>query len=71
MTILDAAVEVLRASGKPMSVREIYDEIVRAGLYQFGAKHPRSVLSGTLRNHVKGSTNPRVVEVSKGIYRLR
>lgn len=68
MTILDAACEALKRSGRPMSVKEIYEEIVGANLYRFGAKSPRSVLSGTLRNHVKKSPNPRVVEVSSGVY---
>jgi restriction system protein len=71
MTILEAAVQVLEKSGKPMSVKDIYQEIVRGGLYKFGAKSPRSVLSGTLRNHVKKSASPRVAEVSNGIYELR
>ncbi len=71
MTILEAALQVLDKAGEPMSVKEIYQEIVRGGLYEFGAKHPRSVLSGTLRNHVKKSANPRVIEVSEGIYGVR
>lgn len=71
MTILDAALEVLWKSGQPMSVRDIHDEIIRPSpsLYQFGARSPRSVLSGTLRNQVKKSRDPRLEEVSKGVYR--
>ena len=69
MTILEAAVQVLEKSGKPMPVKDIYEAIVGADLYKFGAKHPGSVLSGTLRNHVKKSPSPRVVEVSSGVYK--
>lgn len=69
MTILDAATQVLKESGRSMSVKDIYDAIVLADLYRFTAKSPRSVLSGTLRNELKKSANPRVVELSNGVYR--
>ena len=65
MTILEAAIQVLRAHKGPMPVADIYEAIVSQGLYEFGAKSPRSVLSGTLRNHVKKSPNPQVVERSR------
>lgn len=71
MTILEAAVEVLKQRGEPMPVKDIYDEIIGRSLYSFGAKSPRSVLSGTLRNHIKKSGNPKVIEVSSGIYKAR
>lgn len=70
VTILEAAIRVLRDHDQPMSVADIYDAILRDGLYQFNAKSPRSVLSGTLKNHVKKSSNPLVVEASSGTYRL-
>ena len=69
MTILEAAVEVLDRKGGPVPVNDIYKEIVRNNLYSFGAKNPRSVLSGTLRKHVKTSPNPKVVELSNGVYK--
>ena len=55
--------------GGPAAVKDIYEEIVRANLYSFGAKNPSSVLSGTLRKHVKTSPSPKVVEVSNGVYK--
>ena len=69
MTILEAAVAVLSRKAGPMAVKDVYEEIVRNNLYSFGAKNPRSVLSGTLRKHVKTSPNPKVVEVSNGVYK--
>ncbi len=69
MTILEAAIQVLNHRGGAMSVKEIYDAIIATELYQFGAKSPRSVLSGTLRNHLKTSPQPRISEVSKGVVR--
>lgn len=70
MTILEAAIQVLRDRNQPMQVAEIYESIIKQGLYTFGAKSPRSVLSGTLRNHIKKSTNPQLVETSPGTYTL-
>lgn len=70
MTILESAIQILKSSGQPMSAAEIYDEILKADLYKFGAKSPRSVLSGTLRNHLKKSSSPRIVEVSSGTYKV-
>ncbi len=70
MTILEAAVQVLRERKQPMSVADIYGSIVEQGLYTFGAKSPRSVLSGTLRNHVKKTPSPQVQETSPGTYSL-
>ena len=69
MTILEAAVQVLKQRGDAMSVKEIYDAIVAGELYKFGAKSPQSVLSGTLRNHLKKSPSPAIAEVSKGVFR--
>ena len=49
---------VLRQAGKPMSAREIYDEIRNQGLYEFKAKDPASIVRNQLRRHctnVKGS----------------
>ena len=70
MTILEAAIQILRDRKQPMPVAEIYESIVEQGLYTFGAKSPRSVLSGTLRNHIKKSPSPQVIETSPGTYTL-
>jgi DNA phosphorothioation-associated putative methyltransferase len=70
MTILEAAIQILRDSKQPMPDAEIYESIVEQGLYTFGAKSPRSVLSGTLRNHIKKSPSPQVIEASPGSYTL-
>lgn len=50
--------DVLRKAGKPMSAREIYEEITAQGLYEFNAKDPASIVRGQLRRHcenVKGT----------------
>jgi len=70
MTILEAAIRVLENRDQPMPVADIYEAIVNQGLYTFGAKSPRSVLSGTIRGHLKKSPNPRIAEPSPGLYVL-
>ena len=55
MRMADAAYEALKSLGRPATVREVYEEIVRLGLFQFGAKDPVSVLGKTLRKRTQGS----------------
>ena len=73
MTIVQAAQTVLRDIGRAMTVSEIYDEIIRHGLYTFGAKNPKSVLSQAMRE--KSDANPKATlvlfrMVSQGTYEL-
>lgn len=70
MTILEATVEVLKTAGRPLTAREVLDEIQSRGLYEFGAKDPLKVLSGTIRQDVRKGNPPRVVEAERGRYRL-
>jgi hypothetical protein len=70
MTILDACIDVLSAAGKPMTVDEIYDEIVRRNLHQFGAKEPVGIVRATLRRHLRSDRHHRVVELTKGVFRV-
>lgn len=44
MTIKDAALFVLKQHNKPMSIDDICNIIIEDGLYDFGAKSPKSVL---------------------------
>ena len=57
MTIVEAAQAVLKDAKTSMHVNEIYDEIIRRGLYTFGAKNPKSVLSQMMRE--KSTANPK------------
>ena len=56
MTITGAAREVLRRHGKPLTVDEILESIVKDGLFEFKAKDPRGVLRKQLRRHTHGLT---------------
>jgi hypothetical protein len=51
MTITQAAITVLKKHGGPMTVEEIYQGILKEGLFEFKAKSPGSVLRTQLRRH--------------------
>ena len=48
MTIKEAVLKVLSYTKKPMTIKEIYDEIIKQGLYTFGAKNPINVLRNVI-----------------------
>ena len=58
MKMYEAALAVLNDVNKPMHAKEIHAEIVRRGLFQFGAKSPVSILSQTLRDKSVGGRKP-------------
>lgn len=43
-TIIETVFDVLRQAGKPMTVSEIYQAIIRDNLYSFGAQDPQAVV---------------------------
>src|SRR5262245_34592868 len=52
-TIVEAIKEVMKVEGKPMTVSEVYDAIVSAGLYYFKADKPVHVVMSQIRRHCK------------------
>ena len=48
-TIVDAVIIVLEQAAKPLSVREITEEIIRNDLYTFNTKTPVVVVSGAIK----------------------
>ena len=61
MTIAEAAQSVLRDTGRPMTTTELYEEIIRRGLYTFGAKNPKSVMTQAIRE--RSDANPKAKQV--------
>ena len=53
ITILDAAVTVLKAEKKALSSTEIHKQIVDRQLFEFGAKAPISMVRSALRKHLR------------------
>ena len=64
MTIADAAITAMKTENRPMHLNEIYDAIINQGLYTFGAKDPKAVLSRTIR--MKSTAN---AKESKPLFR--
>lgn len=62
MQIYKAAQQVLETAGHPMHPSDILMEIERRGLFQFGAKDPKAVLTQTLRKRSvpPGDTGPAI-----------
>ncbi|CCK76823.1 probable RNA polymerase sigma factor [Oleispira antarctica RB-8] len=60
MTIVNAALVILKDTKKPLNKEEIYANIVEQELYQFGAKKPVSVLGVELNRYCGGTdySNP-------------
>lgn len=50
-TVTDAIAQVLKASSKPMSAREIYDSIVAGKLYEFKSKDPFGIVRSQISRH--------------------
>lgn len=54
MTMLDAALVVLRKTNSPLSAEEIYSQILKENLFTFNAKDPLSILKAQLRKNTLG-----------------
>jgi len=51
-----------------MKSEEILAGINSAGLYEFKAKDPLSIVRGTLRKHLRATGPHRVKELERGVY---
>jgi hypothetical protein len=75
VTIADAAKDALQKLGKPATVGEIHQEIVKRKLFTFKAKDPVSILGSALRRRTEGSKSlrgtPLFVCPTKGQYGLK
>lgn len=69
MRMYEAAAEVLKLHGQPMSVKEIYNEIIQNSLFKFGAKDPLAVLKQTMRKKSL-SDNPVFIKIDNNKYKL-
>ncbi len=72
MSLLNAAVEVLRQSDKPLNTREIVAKAVADGLRNpTGAKTPEQTLYGAIFREIAAKENPRIVKsAEKGKFQL-
>ena len=73
MTITEAVQTVLKNAQRPMRITEIYDAINTQGLFTFGAKDPKAVLSRTVRMKSTANSkepNPLFRRVDQNTYEL-
>jgi hypothetical protein len=69
MSLLDAAVTVLRESGEPMQVKDITAAVLKRGLAQTGGKTPAATLSASMGREVaERGEDARFAKVSRGTY---
>ena len=54
MTILEAAIEVLKSANRPLTAQEIFDLICEKRLFTFNAKDPLAILKAQLRRNSIG-----------------
>ena len=76
MTVIQAAVTVLRDAKAPMSAADILAAIESRDLYAFAAKNPLDVVRSQLRRHSEGypkaaaAAKPVVRRVARDMYAL-
>lgn len=58
MTIVESIKCVLQQNSEGLTSKQIYDEIIRQGLYSFGAENPVSVVNAQLRRRCSGLDFP-------------
>jgi restriction system protein len=74
-TILDAVLEVMQQSDRPMSAQEICDEILEKSLYEFNTDNPLKMVRWVLWNHDhaskgRSSKNKLFKKPDKGVFEL-
>ena len=60
MTYLEAALEVLKASGRPMTAEEITDTAISRGLLESGSKTPVRSMTSRLYRYVRDAPEPKI-----------
>ena len=72
LSLLDAAVEVLKTSGQPMNTREIVKAATDSGLWiPTACRTPEQTLYGSIFREIATKENPRIVKAEqKGKFRL-
>lgn len=55
MTVKEAAIEVLKTAGTPLTVEEILDGIKERSLFQFRSSGHRGVVLATMKRHAENA----------------
>lgn len=72
MTVREAAIEVLRQAGKPLSAQEISDRMIEDGLWEPGGKTPQATVAARLYSDIKKLGDASAfAQVGPGTFSLR
>jgi hypothetical protein len=66
-SIHEAATEVIKAEGRPLTIDEIFNGIQQRNLYQFNAKSPRGVVASAIRRRSGLAKNSTAVAVFRDV----
>ena len=57
-TIREAVITVLKQAGQPLSIKDIYNKIIKEDCYRFNAEQPQHIVSVEVRRHCEGIDFP-------------
>jgi hypothetical protein len=58
MTYIEAAIAVLKARGKPMTAKEITEQVLRQGMIRSAGKTPLATMSAELYTYTRDAKSP-------------
>ena len=61
MTVIQAALIILKESGESLNAKQIYEKICDRNLYSFAARDPKAVVSAALRKASKGVSHGQMI----------
>lgn len=71
MSLINAAIEVLKEVGEPMGTKELVNACIERGLWiPTGCKTPEQTLYGSFFREIKIAEHPRIVKASKGKFAI-
>lgn len=71
MSLINAAIEVLKEVGEPMGTKELVESCIERGLWiPTGCKTPEQTLYGSFFREIKIAEHPRIVKASKGKFAI-
>ena len=71
MSLINAAIEVLKEVGEPMGTKELVEACIERGLWiPTGCKTPEQTLYGSFFREIKIAEHPRIVKASKGKFAI-
>lgn len=71
MSLINAAIEVLKEVGEPMGTKDLVEACIERGLWiPTGCKTPEQTLYGSFFREIKIAEHPRIIKTSKGKFAI-